>query len=82
MKIDPPLKMRPPPFSEWSCCKGSISLKVHPTIYAAVCIMLTKKHWSSIVQEEGLTIEGRHNLLLLHEQVHDKEALQNHCMRT
>ena len=38
--------------------------------------MLSKKHRrSSTVQGEGLTNEGRHNLLLLHEQVHDKRGI-------
>ena len=30
---------------------------------------------SSIVQEEELTNEGRHYLLLLHKQVHDKRGI-------
>ena len=38
--------------------------------------MLSKKHQrSSIVQEEGLTNEGRHHLLLSHKQVHDKSGI-------
>ena len=38
----------------------------------------SKKHQrSSTVQEERLTDEDRHHLLLLHKQEHDKEALQN-----
>ena len=30
-----------------------------------------------MVQEEGLTNEGRHHLLLLHKQVHDKSRKKN-----
>ena len=37
---------------------------------------LSKKQLrSSTVQEEGLTNEGRHHLLLLHKQVHDKRGI-------
>ena len=38
--------------------------------------MLSKKHWrSSTVQEEGLENEGKHHLLLLHKQAHDKRGI-------
>ena len=38
--------------------------------------MLGEKHKrSSTVQEEELTIEGRHHLLLLHKQTHDKKSI-------
>ena len=49
-----------------------------PTIYAAVyAVMLSKKHLrSSTVQEEGLTNEGRHHLLLLHKQECDKRGIE------
>ena len=45
-------------------------LEVRPCFYAVVLVvMLSKGHWtSSAVQEEGLTNEDRHHLLLLHEQ--------------
>ena len=49
-------------------------------------VMLGRKHKrSSIVQEEELTNEGRHHLLLLHKQAHDKrniaESLYAHTNR-
>ena len=38
--------------------------------------MLSKKHQrNSTVQEEGLTNEGRHHLLLLRKQAHDKRGI-------
>ena len=77
-KISPLSKTCPPPFFEWSCCKGCSSLsKVCPPNCAAVhAVTSSKKHWrSSTVQEEGLTNEGRHHLLLLHKQVHDKRGI-------
>ena len=45
-------------------------LEVRPCFYAVVLVvMLSKEHWtSSAVQEEGITNEDRHHLLLLHEQ--------------
>ena len=58
--------------------EGAFLSKVHPPIYAIVhAVMLSKKHQrsSSTVQEEGLTNEGRHHLLLLHKQVHDKRSI-------
>ena len=30
-KIGPPSKIRPPPFFDWSCCKGCFSLESTPT---------------------------------------------------
>ena len=53
--------------------KGAFLSKVRPP-FMLQYMQLCKKHQrSSSVQEEGLTNEGRHNLL---------EALQNHCMCT
>ena len=55
--------------------KGAFLSKVCPctTVHA---VMLSKNHQrSSTVQEEGLTIEGRHNLLLLYKQVHEKRGI-------
>ena len=48
-----------------------------PTHLCAVhAVMLGKKHRrSSTVQEEGLTDEGRHHLLSLHKQAHDKRGI-------
>ena len=38
--------------------------------------MLRKKHRrSSTVQEEGLTNEGRHHLLLLYKKAHERSAI-------
>ena len=67
-KIGPSSKISPPPFFEWSCC---FSLKTTvPPIYATV------HQRSSTVQEEGLTNEGGHHLLLLHNQAHDKRDIE------
>ena len=57
--------------------KGAFVWKVHLPIYAAVhAVMLGKKHGrSSTLQEEGLTNEGKHHLLLLHNQAHDKRGI-------
>ena len=76
-KISPPSKIRPPPFLNEVVAKGAFLSKVRPPIYAAVhAVMLSKKHRrSSTTQEEGLTNEGRHNLLLLHKQAHDKRGI-------
>ena len=79
-KIGPPLKIRTPaPFFEWSVAKAAFLSKVHPPIYMYATVHLVKlikKHWrSSIVQEEGLTNKGRHHLLLLHKQAHDKRGI-------
>ena len=58
--IGPLLKISPLPFFEWSCCKRYFSLESMPTYLCHSTSM--KKH--STVQEEGLTNEGRHRLLL------------------
>ena len=57
--------------------KGAFLSKIHPPIYAAVhAVMLSKKHQrSSTVGEEGLTNEGRHQLMLLHKQVDEKRQI-------
>ena len=40
-------------------------------------VTLSKKHRKShTVQEEGLTNEGRHDLLLLHKLAHDKRGVE------
>ena len=61
--------------------KDAFSQSMHPPIYAIVhAIMVCKKHQRSCtVQEEGLIKEGRHLLLLLHKQVHNKRG---HCKIT
>ena len=48
-----------------------------PSIYASVYdVMLSKKHQrSSTEQEEGLTNEGRHHLLLFRKQALDKRGI-------
>ena len=57
--------------------KGALLTKVHPPNCAAVdAVMLSKKQRrSSTVQEEGLTNESRHHLLLLHKQARDKRDI-------
>ena len=57
--------------------KGAFVWKVHLPIYAGVhAVMLSKKHGrSSTLQVEGLTNEGKHHLLLLHNQAHDKRGI-------
>ena len=54
-----------------------IFLKISSPIYAVLHpVTLGEKHKrSSTVQEEELTIEGRHHLLLLHKQTHDKKSI-------
>ena len=52
-------------------CFSSKSMPI--TVHA---VMLSKKpRRSSTVAEEGLTNKSRHNLLLLHKQVHDKRGI-------
>ena len=63
---------------------GEFSLEganVYPNIYAVVhVVMFNKKHRiSSTVQEEKLTNDGRHHLLLLHNQVHHKMQAYIHA---
>ena len=52
-----------PAFLDEVAAKGAFLSKVHPPIYAVV------------LQEEGLTNDGRHHLLLLYKQVHDKRGI-------
>ena len=60
-----------PPFVNEIIAKGAFLSKVRPPIDAAVnVVMLSKKHWRNST------------VLLLHKQVHNKRALQNHCMHT
>ena len=56
--------------------KGAFSLSrkcIHPFMpqYKWIC----KEQRNSTGQGEGLTNEGRHWLLLVHKQVHDKEGI-------
>ena len=71
-----PRKHAHPPFLNEVVAKGAFLSKVCPPIYVAVhAVMLSKKHHrSSTVQEEGLTNEGRHHLLLLCNHAHDKRG--------
>ena len=57
--------------------KGAFLSKVRPPIYAIVHAVMLRST-KEAVQEEELTYEGRH--MLLHKQVNDKKALQNHYM--
>ena len=76
-KVGPLSKLNPPPLNK-IVAKGAFLSKIYPPIYAVVhAVMLGKKHQrSSTVEEKELTNEGRHHLLLLYKQVHDK----NHYM--
>ena len=62
-----PQKYAHPPFLNEVVAMGAFLSKVRPPIYGAVyAVMLSKKHLrNSTVQEEALTNEGRHHLLLL-----------------
>ena len=73
---------KPTPHFWIKLLQGCFSLEVCPHIYAVHTVLLSKKHrrTTGTVQKEALTNEGRHDLLLLHKQVHDKETLQNHCI--
>ena len=71
-KIGTPSKISPYLHFFECCCKGAFLAHIMPN----KCCYVSKKHWrSSTGQEEGLTIEGKHNLLLLHKQVHDKRGI-------
>ena len=76
-KIGSTLEISPPPFLNKDVAKGAFLSKVRLPIYATVhAVMLSKKHRrSSTVQEKGLTNEGRHHLLLLHNQAHNKRGI-------
>ena len=51
-----------------------VQLPIHAAAQTVIC--QTAKHWrGSIVKEVGLTNRGRHCLLLLYKQVHDKRQL-------
>ena len=66
-EIGPPLKICPPPFLNEVIAKRAFLSKVRPPTCAVVhAVMLSKKHRrNSTFQEDGLTNEGRHHLLLL-----------------
>ena len=72
----PTLENKPAPFMNEFVVQDAFLLST-PPIYAIVhAVMLSKKHWRSYTaQEEGLKNEGRHHLLLLLEQKHDKESI-------
>ena len=60
-KISPPSKKHPPPFFEWSCCKGCFSLESTPTHLCCSTCCYVKQ------EAPKKQHEGRHApLLLLH----------------
>ena len=65
-----------PPFLNEVIAKHIFLSKVHVSIHTVD--MVSKKHQrSNTVQEEGLTNEGRHHLLLLHKQADERVCV---CM--
>ena len=56
-----------------TCCRWCFSLEVRPLIYAHLFLPQATKKQHFV--EEGLTNEGRHNLLLLYKQADDKRGI-------
>ena len=68
LKINPPSKIRPPPFLNEVFAKGTFLSKVRPPIYAAVhAVMLSKKHQRSSSKADMHAP--------LHKQAHDKRGI-------
>ena len=78
----PTLENKPTSFFYEAIAKDVFLSEVRPPIKVIVqAVMSSKKHQrSGATQEEGLTNEGRHHLLLLYKQAHDKRSIAEHSL--